>query len=203
MTPASAPRRPRAQRRWSPRAAPTARRSPPPARAGSRPARASLCSGTALSSQRGTGTEVAGCARRRCESSPWDLHPLRRRLIEQLRRVLAQTVRERTDVFGRGTALTYEALDLREALVGEGADVLAVLGDCLVELEAEVGQVVGNGAHSLECGTHVWLRRIEQLVGALRRGGELRACRAQLADERVQVVHRLRQTATRPVEVAD
>src|SRR6516162_6107833 len=202
MLPASLLGLPRAQRQ-SPQAAPPAPRSPPPARAGSRPARAWLCSERARSSQRARGIEVAGRARRRCRISPWNLHSLRWRLIEQLRGVLAQTVRERTDVFGRGAALPNEALDLRQSLVGEGAYVLPVLGDRLVELEAEVGQVVGNGAHPLERGSHVRLRRIEQLVGALRRGGELGARRAQLADERVQIVHRLRQAAACPVEVTD
>jgi len=50
-----------------------------------------------------------------------DLHAARLRLIEELRRVLAETIGERADILGRPPPLAGETLDLRQSVAREGA----------------------------------------------------------------------------------
>src|ERR1700680_33965 len=94
------------------------------ARADSKSAPAARCCGSP-SSRRAARTGGERRARKLAGVSPWDLHAALRRLVQKLRGILPQAVGEGADVLGRGAALAEQALDLRQAVTRERADVLA------------------------------------------------------------------------------
>src|SRR5579883_76914 len=78
---------------------------------------------------RGRGTWMSRVKSFQTTLSSGNLHARRRRLIEELRRIAAQALRELADILGGRPALAHEAFDLRQAGARERADRGAVLRD--------------------------------------------------------------------------
>src|SRR6185437_16463656 len=101
-------------------------------------------------------------------------------LVENLGGILAQAARELLNLFRGRPPFAQEALQVRQPLTGERADILTVVLDDPIELTGRIGEVVGGRARMLYGRDDLRPGGLHDRVGAVRGRGQLLGGAAQI-----------------------